>query len=121
MTSQRINTRQKIQRCRVCGEWAIVTDGFDSLCYKHSYDKNNIKPWKFYNSPKWKKLRDTVLKRDKVCQDCGGEAQCVVHKVEVASGGETEEYNLKAICRHCNSKKYFQTKKQEQELCTLSP
>lgn len=53
-------------------------------------------------SPKWRKLRATILARDSyVCAFCGEEAT-EVHHLSYARFGNERETDLASVCRDCN-------------------
>lgn len=60
---------------------------------------------------KWKKLRDSIMRRDKhLCQEClrAGivtPAKAVDHILNKARGGTDHPSNLEAICEHCHQEK----------------
>ena len=73
---------------------------------KHRYHTGSKRRFAWiYSSPRWKALRQTVLKRaDGQCEECYsiGETQ-VHHRVPIAMGGSIwDEKNLIAICRSCH-------------------
>lgn len=54
----------------------------------------------------WRKLRDTVIKRDGCCQMCGTEERLSVdHIVPRHLGGDDNLSNLQVLCISCNSSK----------------
>lgn len=54
----------------------------------------------------WRKLRDTVIKRDGCCQMCGTEERLSVdHIVPRHLGGDDNLSNLQVLCSSCNSSK----------------
>lgn len=57
-------------------------------------------------STEWRKLRQFILERDHhTCHYCGAMANAVDHKVPLNLGGRSNEDNLVAACRPCNSAK----------------
>ena len=58
----------------------------------------------------WSKIRSFILERDHwKCHYCGKEANSVDHKTPLAKGGKSNEDNLVAACRRCNSLKKDRT------------
>ena len=54
----------------------------------------------------WKRIRAFILLRDdKTCAYCGGDADTVDHITPHSLGGGNEPGNLIACCRRCNSAK----------------
>lgn len=52
------------------------------------------------------KLRQKIMKRDKVCIWCGATDKLEIdHIVPISKGGESVEKNLQILCRSCNRKK----------------
>lgn len=74
---------------------------------------------KFYNSARWKKLREYIRQRDNnECQWCKAEgkfspAECVHHKKEVRDYWELrfEPNNLITLCNNCHETKAHPEKK----------
>lgn len=68
----------------------------------------------FYRSPRWKKLRETALRRDKyLCRECYKygkrvEAEVVHHKVEVLTDYSLafDLDNLESLCKACHNKRH---------------
>lgn len=57
----------------------------------------------YYDSPEWRTLRSSVLKRDKrICQYCGGLAHQADHVIPRRKGGPDKLTNLVACCATCN-------------------
>jgi len=57
-------------------------------------------------TPEWRKLRLTILKRDRyTCQRCGAPANEVDHVHNVAAGGIDHPTNLVAVCQQCHRRK----------------
>ena len=55
---------------------------------------------------RWRKIRETILRRDQnTCQYCGQEANTVDHVIPIALGGTDEPSNLVAACARCNYSK----------------
>jgi hypothetical protein len=55
---------------------------------------------------RWRKIRETILRRDQhTCQYCGQEANTVDHVLPIALGGTDEPNNLVAACARCNYSK----------------
>ena len=48
--------------------------------------------------------RIVLLRSDFRCQICGGFADCVDHILPLAKGGTHDLFNLRALCRSCNSR-----------------
>jgi 5-methylcytosine-specific restriction enzyme A len=61
----------------------------------------------FYHSAAWKRIRQVVLIRDAICQDCRLRAAAEAHHiVSINEGGELLDLdNLVGLCRACHSKK----------------
>lgn len=47
--------------------------------------------------------RERVLHVDAVCFYCGGDAECIDHKIPKSKGGLSELINYVACCHECNS------------------
>jgi len=61
-------------------------------------------PTNDYDTAEWRKLRTTVLKRDKhKCQECGTNKCLTVHHVKPRQGGgKNEARNLITLCSKCH-------------------
>jgi len=58
------------------------------------------------SSAKWRKLRQSIIKRDGCCQMCGTEERLSVdHIVPRHLGGDDNPNNLQVLCSSCNSSK----------------
>ena len=58
------------------------------------------------SSAKWRKLRESIIKRDGCCQMCGTEERLSVdHIVPRTLGGSDSLDNLQVLCSSCNSAK----------------
>ena len=54
----------------------------------------------------WRKLRQSIIQRDKCCQRCGTEERLSVdHIVPRTLGGDDNPSNLQVLCSSCNSSK----------------
>ena len=73
-----------------------------------SYDKAEIK---FYQSPRWRRLRALILQREPLCRECKKqsritEAKVMDHIVSIRLGGERlNEDNLQPLCHSCHNSK----------------
>lgn len=63
----------------------------------------------YYSTLEWKKIKDSVLKRDGYkCQRCGAtEKLAVHHKTPRRDGGADHESNLKTVCKSCHVKEHY--------------
>jgi 5-methylcytosine-specific restriction protein A len=54
----------------------------------------------------WQAIRLRILERDRwTCQVCGTPANTVDHIILRSSGGPSEDWNLRALCASCNSRR----------------
>jgi len=97
----------------------------DTRAYSHSrYDRTrNKKHTKFYNSSRWRKLRDRYIKRNPLCEHCKGRgslvpAKEVDHKIPIKINFEKRfDYNnLQALCKSCHATKTYEDKERYDEL-----
>ena len=86
---------------------------------EHNTRRNN--KWnKYYQNPKWKKLRDWYMSLHPICADCMIEGRSVPatelhHKIPFSTGNTEEERmelllspdNLVALCSECHDKRHF--------------
>lgn len=88
------------QPCPVCGPTPAKR--------AESARKRERAAWqKVYNTPRWRKVRREVLKRDRfTCQDCGARATVAAHLRPFDPDDEAafDPRNLKASCVSCNSR-----------------
>ena len=72
---------------------------------------------KYYNTPEWKKLRDTYIKEHPLCEDCLNEGKVVpaedIHHIRSPfQNGECNKAllldynNLMALCKQCHNKRH---------------
>jgi 5-methylcytosine-specific restriction endonuclease McrA len=78
-------------------------------CQLHARERNretHDRP-AFYTSPRWRRTRLRVLRRDSFrCLNCGGYAKEVDHISPIhEGGGEYVLSNLQSLCRECHSAK----------------
>ena len=65
----------------------------------------------FYNSSRWRAIRNYFLKRNPLCVYCKSKdiikpAEVIDHIVPIKQGGEMySELNLQALCKRCHDKK----------------
>ena len=58
------------------------------------------------SSSRWRKIREQVIRRDGVCQQCGSDERLSVdHIVPRTLGGNDSMNNLQVLCSSCNSRK----------------
>jgi 5-methylcytosine-specific restriction endonuclease McrA len=58
------------------------------------------------SSSRWRKIREQVIRRDGVCQQCGSDERLSVdHIVPRTLGGNDSMNNLQCLCSSCNSRK----------------
>ena len=58
------------------------------------------------SSSRWRKIRQQVIRRDGVCQQCGSDEKLSVdHIVPRTLGGNDSMNNLQCLCSSCNSRK----------------
>ena len=65
---------------------------------------------RYYDTARWKRLREMVLSRDPLCVECAKhgvvEASTHVdHITPLAQGGTNEMSNLQGLCETCHNKK----------------
>lgn len=93
------------------------TTNHHGYCDKHA----NLASWgkyqqqrgkSIYNSSKWKKTREAIMKRDLgLCQECKREGRIKSgtecdHIKPVSAGGDTWSYsNLEMLCKECHKAK----------------
>lgn len=89
------------------------------LCYIGDMQKRTkrgikLTPYEFYHSGKWKKKRNSILRRDKyLCQECRKYgrlrvATCVHHIKHYEDYPELafDNKNLESLCNQCHNKKH---------------
>ena len=65
----------------------------------------------FYNSKRWRSLRNYYIQKNPICEQCNREgtikgAQCVDHVVPITMGGSPVDIkNLQSLCNSCHAKK----------------
>ena len=58
------------------------------------------------SSSKWRRIRQTIINRDRCCQMCGTEEKLTVdHIIPRVLGGDDNPSNLQVLCGSCNSSK----------------
>jgi len=70
---------------------------------RNNKDKDKIK---FYNSPRWKQIREQMRIEEPFCRVCKRAAEMVDHIIPLTSGGAAyERENLQRLCHQCHNKK----------------
>ena len=100
-------------KCRT----ALIRVGSGGLCARckaKSYQQYNRfqrdqESQAFYNSNKWRKLRDKKIKLDPLCEQCRDNdlvvtADMVHHIIERKEGGSDTIDNLQSLCFACHEK-----------------
>ncbi|MCL2381321.1 MAG: HNH endonuclease [Treponema sp.] len=102
----------------LCGYPGCDTLSDSRYCPKHHRDKTAPKPFyknavrynsHLYNTVRWRKLRNTVLKTFPCCQNCGAgrfEAALELHHITPPKGDEElffSEDNLMPLCKLCHA------------------
>jgi 5-methylcytosine-specific restriction protein A len=109
--------------CKAVGCGRIV-ESKSSYCPLHEYkqredDERKMKwlsgqsfkyrePWhEWYNTTRWRKLRDTIIKSNPECVVCGNPATVIDHIVPHRGQEELffDESNLQALCSRCHKDK----------------
>ncbi len=68
---------------------------------------------KFYHSSIWKKVRESILKKEPLCRMCGKPATIVDHIKPIKKGGsKLDEANLQPLCHSCHNFKTMQDRKE---------
>jgi 5-methylcytosine-specific restriction endonuclease McrA len=58
------------------------------------------------STTQWRKIRDRIIKRDGVCQQCGSDEKLTVdHIIPRRLGGNDSFDNLQVLCQKCNYSK----------------
>ncbi len=95
-----------------------VTRGQQGYCDKHKSKrfKKNTDAKRLYDRQRktsnergynyqWQRLRQSILERDIICQECRKDICTEVHHiVPISRGGEETEDNLLGLCKRCHSK-----------------
>jgi len=97
---------------KICNKHGIYTGTRCPECKAtrdKMYDKTsrNTESAKFYNSTRWRKVRQEVMMRDNgLCVKCGDTANVVDHIIEIKDGGCKLCYeNLESLCHLCHNRK----------------
>jgi len=75
---------------------------------KHMREIDNAS---FYNSKRWRSLRNYYIQKNPICEQCNREgiikgAQCVDHIKPITMGGSpVDSKNLQSLCNSCHAKK----------------
>jgi len=96
----------------------IVPDGPEKRRYcdahkhleeTHRFDyRREPRDKKFYNSIAWRKCRESKLRVNPICEDCGRAAARVVHHIKQAKEFPELRFrldNLEALCDRCHNRK----------------
>ena len=76
------------------------------------YNRRRPEGHKFYNTARWKKLREYVKKRNPFCAEClrNGlykQGEIVDHIIPIEEGGAAMDIeNLQVLCRACHNRKH---------------
>ena len=99
-------------RSGLCSDCAGITVGDTATpprISKHDYHR----PWKhLYNTTRWRKLRDAILRRDPICTDgvvCEKRAASTVADHKIDHRGNLQLFydpnNLRGVCKPCHDTK----------------
>ena len=93
---------------KVCGVSGCYEFTNGSYCDEHTKIKNRKRDRRTsqekYYGKQWVKISKMFLRKNPICENCGGLSQVVHHIVERSMGGSDRDDNLKALCRSCHSK-----------------
>ena len=76
------------------------------------YNKHRPIRHKFYSTSRWRQLRDYIMRKQPLCQEClkNGvikKGDVVDHITPIEKGGSpTAEKNLQVLCHACHNKKH---------------
>ena len=85
------------KNCMYPGCSNLVING--RYCNKHKVNNN----W-FRNNAEWRRRRQQILEEEPYCRYCGAISMEVDHIVPLPIGN-SERYNLQALCKRCHSAK----------------
>jgi len=93
-----------IKKQRAYYSWETATADKGSWSY-------NTEDIKFYQSPRWRRLRALILQSEPLCRECKRkglitEAKVLDHILSIRNGGaKLEENNLQPMCHSCHNTK----------------